>query len=248
MNRLRELGLRADPRAFQRWDVIIARMACVGSPETPIELARLKEHADWETRWRIALDDVSVGRPNSYAGHPSSSEILIQTVHHVMQLERLSGRRVADWNVVVELGGGFGGLCRVMHALGFRGRYFLYDLPAFALLQCYYLRRTGIMVAGDDRVQASSDFRELEAFVATIGAEERASFWATWSLSETPLALRERVKPLVAKIGNYCIGYQARYGEVDNVDYFAHRWLAGPRAQERIAHRPGDYYVAGRAM
>ena len=70
MNRLRELGRTADPRAFQRWDVIIARMAPTSSPETPIELAALEAHADWDSRWRPALRDVPIGRPNQYAEYP----------------------------------------------------------------------------------------------------------------------------------------------------------------------------------
>jgi hypothetical protein len=245
MNRLRELGLTADPRAFQRWDVVIARMAPTSSPETPIELAALQAHPEWDTRWRVALRDVPIGRPNSYAGYPESSEILIQTVHHVMRLEALAGRRVDECDVIVELGGGFGGLCRVMHALGFCGRYLLYDLPPFALLQRYFLSGAGIFLEGDERVRITSDFAELESFVSTIQPADRAAFWATWSLSETPVALRERVKPLVERIGHYCIGYQGAYGEVDNVAFFTDCWLTGPRQQERIAHRPNDYYLAG---
>lgn len=246
MNRLRELALTADPRAFQRWDVIVARMACTSSPETPIELAALRAHPEWESRWYPALQNVSAGRPSAYDGLPSSSEILIQTVHHVLQLERLSGRRVDEWEVIVEFGGGFGGLCRVMHALGFSGRYMLFDLPPFVLLQRYYLEQVGIMGAGSDRVCATSELAELEACVAELEPDVLAAFWATWSLSETPLTLRERVKPLVERIGHYCIGYQARYGEVDNVDYFTTQWVSGPREQERIPHRPADYYIAGR--
>jgi hypothetical protein len=72
-------------------------------------------------------------------------------------------------------------------------------------------------------------------------------FVACWSLSETPLELRARVRPLVERIGRYAIAYQERYGEVDNVDYFAHHWLAGARRSQRIAHRAGDYFLVGGA-
>lgn len=248
MNRLRELALSADPRAFQRWDVIAARMAHTSSPATPVELAALQSHPDWVGRWRGLLREVPAGRPVPYGPLPGSSETLIQTVYHVMQHERLSGLRVEDLDAIVEFGGGFGGLCRVMHALGFRGRYLIYDLPPIVLLQRYYLERVGLGDQSPAHVRATSDFGELAEFVERIAPGERALFWATWSLSETPLALRERVKPLVERIGTYFIGYQGRYGEVDNADYFANRWLDGARRieqRERIAHRPDDYYAAG---
>lgn len=245
MNRLRELGMRADPRAFQRWDVVIARMAHVNSPATAPELAALQADAAWEIRWRDAIRDVEVGRPIPYAPFASSSEALIQAVYHVRELERLSGRRVDEWDVVVEFGGGFGGLCRLMHTLGFRGRYLIFDLPAFTLLQRYYLEQAGVLASGN--VRATSDLADLEAFVDGITPNERAVFWATWSLSETPLALRERIKPLARRIGHYCIAYQGSYGEVDNTAYFTDQWISGESRIQRIAHRPDDYYIAGRA-
>ena len=245
MNRLRELALSADPRAFQRWDVIAARMAHTSSPATPVELAALQSHPDWDTRWRDALREVPAGRPVMYAPLPHSSETLIQTVHHVMQLERLTEQRADRWGAIVEFGGGFGGMCRVLHALGFRGRYLIYDLPPIVLLQRYYLERTGMGAASGTNVVATSDFATLHAFVEGISERERAVFLATWSLSESPVAVRELMKPLVQRIGRYFIGYQGRYGEVDNVDYFTNHWLPGTRRIEGIKHRPDDYYLAG---
>ncbi|MES2179032.1 MAG: putative sugar O-methyltransferase [Gemmatimonadota bacterium] len=247
MNRLRDLGASADPRAFQRWDVIEARMAHVNSPATADELAALKASADWASRWRPAIREVEIGRPHRYWQYRDSSEVLIQTVYHVMRLELLSGRRVEDWDVVVEFGGGFGGLCRVMHTLGFSGRYWILDLPPFTLLQQYYLAEAGIMTRDSHRVVATSELSDLEAFVATIPPDAAAVFWATWSLSETPVALRERIKPLVARIGNYCLAYQGTYGDVNNTEYFQHHWFGASPNVERIAHRANDYYMANRA-
>ena len=244
VNRLRELGMRADPRAFQRWDVIIARMAHIASAATPPELAALQADPEWETRWRRAVREVPTGRPIPYAPYPESSEVLIQTAYHVRELERLCGTRVEEWNVVVEFGGGFGGLARLMHVLGFRGRYLIFDLPPFSLLQRYYLTQSGLL--GTAQVELTSEIAVLERFVQSIAPHERASLWATWSLSETPLAFRAQIAELARRIGNYCIAYQGQYGDVDNVAYFTHAWLPGFRRTERIAHRPDDYYVAGR--
>src|SRR5260221_6774054 len=53
MNRLRELGMRADPRARQRWDVIVARVAHIDAPGTAPELAALHADAACETPLRV---------------------------------------------------------------------------------------------------------------------------------------------------------------------------------------------------
>jgi hypothetical protein len=248
MNRLRHLVLHADPRAFLRWDVIVERMAVRNSPVTPIELAALQGRADWESRWRRAIRECDAGRPFRYAGWPESSEPLIQTAYTLARLETLAGRPVAEWDAVIEFGGGFGSLCRLMHQLGFRGRYVIFDLPPFTLLQRYFLRSAGVLRADDDRIALTSDISELEAHVAALPPAAWQMFVACWSLSETPLALRERIRPLVERIGRYAVVYQERYGEVDNVDYFTNGWLTGTRHTQRIVHRASDHLLVGGAL
>jgi len=245
MNRLRELTLRADPRGFLRWDVIIERMAQSKPEVTTIELAALRALPDWETRWKPALREIAVGRPIPYAEFPESSEPLIQAAYTLSQLESMAGRPAHEWEHVVEFGGGFGNLCRLMHQLGFRGTYVIFDLPPFTLLQRYYLRSAGILRDDERRIVLTSDFAELERAVAEIPSGAWATFVACWSLSETPLALRERVRPLVERIGRYCIAYQEQYGEVDNAKFFGAHWIDGPRTVKRIAHRSADHYLVG---
>lgn len=245
VNRLRALVLHADPRAFLRWDVIVERMAVRHSSLTPIELGHLQARLDWEPRWRPAVRELDAGRPYRYAGHPESSEPLIQTAYALSRLEALAGRPITEWSTVVEFGGGFGSLCRLAHQLGFRGRYVIFDLAPFSHLQRFYLQSAGIMQPGDARIVLTSDLAELEHVVDLAARETGALFVACWSLSETPLALRERIRPLVERIGDYWIAYQERYGEVDNTDFFAHHWIAGPRREERIAHRAADRFLVG---
>ena len=246
-NRLRHLALNADPRAFLRWDVIVERMAARHSPATPIELAALQARPDWESRWRRAIRECEAGRPFRYAGWPESSEPLIQTAYTLARLETLARRPVSEWDAVIEFGGGFGSLCRLMHQLGFRGRYVIFDLPPFTLLQRYFLRSAGVLREDDDRIVLTSDPSELARHVAALSPAAWTMFVACWSLSETPLPLRERIRPLVERIGRYAIVYQERYGEMDNVDYFTNHWLVGTRHTQPITHRAGDHLLVGGA-
>ena len=248
MNRLRHLALHADPRAFLRWDVIVERMAVRRSPATPTELAALQARADWEFRWRRAIRECEAGRPFRYAGWPESSEPLIQTAYTLARLETLAGRTVDAWDDVIEFGGGFGSLCRLARQLGFRGRYVIFDLPPFTLLQRYFLRSAGILREDDDRIVLTSDLSELERYVGALSSNAYSMFVACWSLSETPLALRDRIRPIVERIGRYAVVYQQRYGEVDNVDYFTNHWIVGTRHTQRIVHRDGDHLLVGRAL
>jgi len=245
MNRLRSLVLRADPRAFLRWDVVIERMAVRGSPITPTELALLQARPDWTSRWMPAIREIDAGRPYRYEGYPPSSEPLIQTAYTLSRFEALSGRPITAWDTVIEFGGGFGSLCRLAYQLGFRGRYVIFDLPPFTLLQRYFLRSAGLMHHDDDRIVLTSEIGALSGVVDALPRDDRAVFVACWSLSETPLALRDTIEPLARRIGDHWIAYQERYGEVDNLAYFATRWLDGPRREERVAHRAADRLLVG---
>jgi hypothetical protein len=54
------------------------------------------------------------------------------------------GSCLHDADCIVEFGGGFGSMCRLIGALGFRGRYVIFDLPPVLALQRYYLGLHGI--------------------------------------------------------------------------------------------------------
>ena len=75
-------------------------------------------------------------------------------------------------------------------------------------------------------------------------------FLATWSLSEAPIAVREQVLPLLATIGNVLVGYQERFGEIDNRMFFADLAQARPDIvwkNESILQLPGNWYLFGRS-
>ena len=55
-------------------------------------------------------------------------------------------RDLSSSGVIVEFGGGYGSMCRLLHKLGFSGQYFIYDLPEFVALQRYFLKSIGMPV------------------------------------------------------------------------------------------------------
>lgn len=72
---------------------------------------------------------------------------------------------------------------------------------------------------------------------------------ALWSVSETPINIRNTVLSLASGLNAFFIAYQDRFGEIDNIAYFEeyknffadninwHRW--------RIKHLPGNHYLIG---
>ncbi len=256
--RLRDLAINADPRRFLRWDVVSDTMFVTLAPYTSTELRFLRGRPDWVSRWKPAIQESSVGDPTPCIFYPTSSANLIHHAYHVAQFEDRTGVRVADLSFVFEFGGGYGSMCRLFHTLGFRGTYVIFDLPSFSALQQYYLTTLGFRVRTGldepslgDGVWCVSCLEAVRNLVQSHCNRELAAFVGTWSISESPMAVRDAVRQLTANISNFLIGYQDQFGEIDNRDYFA-SWQESRRDVTwdswAIRHLPCDRYLIGRRI
>ena len=227
---LREHILTRDLSNFLWWPVVVNTIRynprCVYIPE---ELDYLERRKDYSGRWEPVLQESPVGLGMAAMPASQSTGNLIHTAYHAAMLEDVTGLHVGELAGVVEFGGGYGCLCRVLHGLGFAGGYILYDLPVLSALQRYYLKSLGrpILPAAEfagTGIVCVSDLAELAALVGRL--EGLRLFAATWSLSEVPLALRDAVAPLVAGFEAYLLAYQEGYEGMDNLGWFR-RWRNG---------------------
>jgi hypothetical protein len=255
MNRLKDLVLNNDPVEFLRWDVILDTMFVAFPSYVRTELSQLKRQRTWGTRWRPAIRESQVGHPPVYPFHPESSANLIHHAYHISQFEEISGGLVNDFKFVLEFGGGYGSVCRLFHNLGFTGKYIIFDLPHFSALQQFYLKALGLPV------REVTDYQKVESgifFVCSLEAlgdlvrdaeSEKSLFIATWSLSEAPIHIREKILPIAERLNNILIAYQDRFEDVDNQEYFrSWKTIMSPIYswhEQMISHLPGSYYLFG---
>jgi hypothetical protein len=245
---------REDPRGFLRWPTIAKAMFVSNQPYLSIELLSLRARRDWRRRWRPALRESPVGHPVPFWALPWSSGNLIHHAYHLTQFEARTGRPADRFPAVFEFGGGYGSMCRLFHQLGFSGRYVIHDLPPFSALQAFYLGSLGLPLVDADRladadrgVACVSDPAALERALRWVGTS-RALFVATWSLSETPIRVRDTVMPVVADCAGVLIAYWRTFGEMNNHEYFS-RWAAGHPEfawfQRPIVSLPEHFYLFG---
>jgi hypothetical protein len=254
--RLRELVLNDDPRRFMRWDVILKTMSVAQAEYVRPEFNYLKNLADWDSRWRSAIDESPVGHPEPYWRYPRSSGNLIHHAYHLARFEKETSLCAHTMDFIFEFGGGYGNMCRLLHKLGFQGSYVLFDLPAFSALQKFYLESVGITVRLVDSFEKEkkgcfciSDIRQLKR-IFSAGETSSSIFIATWSISETPLELRNNVLSCVKNFGTFLIAYQHRFKEVDNIGFFR-KWTAAQKDvlwyNMQIEHIPNNSYLFGKS-
>lgn len=250
---LRKLMTHSDLRFFLRWQVIRHTMFPAEAPYTSRELRYLRKRGVSDNHIR----EDRAGHPDGLLAYPWTSGNLIHLEYHLHQFEDLTGFDPAGIDFLLEFGGGYGNLCRLIHRREFSGAYFIYDLPELSILQRYYLRSVGIeaQLVGQD--VAPEQVPETGIFlVSDLATLERclqkkrtqSMFAATWSLSETPVAFRAEFLQCAGTFDYYLIGYQDGFNEVNNTVYFQE--FVDQRSETSWATRQlpfqhGNYYLAG---
>ena len=213
-----------DPTEFLTWQGVVTTMFVGNAPYIAQELEALPR------QYYPHLEDPGFGKPQIYqADGVESSGNLIHQLYHIHQAKL----QMPELDTIIEIGGGYGMMALICHRLGFRGRYIIYDLPEFSLLQQYYLSNAGV-----EGVEFKTQIDETIAADLLIGL---------YSLTEMPLYAREAIIDLCPAT-RYLLGYMPEWGGFDNrgwvtelmkrkIKYIWHGW--------NVAHLPSCWYLVG---
>lgn len=241
----------SDPRRFLQWDVIRKTMFVPNTSYIVNELKFLIE-GNWHI-WKSATEEVQIGYPEPCIFYPKSSGNLIHHAYHLAQLENQLELNITDIDYVLEFGGGYGSMCRLFHNLGFKGKYIIFDLPVFSALQEYFLKSIGLNAkygANEYTNGVNCIFKTevLREILSNKESKKKSIFIATWSISETPIYLRNAILSMLDNFDLFLIAYQKQFGEIDNSNYFSawkdslinYKWYS-----YEIRHLPNNYYLFG---
>ncbi|HVN45795.1 MAG TPA: putative sugar O-methyltransferase [Steroidobacteraceae bacterium] len=199
-----------------------------------------------------ALTESPVGKPLLSPYYPLSSPLLLQHGYHLVRLLEATDFDLAGVRLVVEFGGGYGGFFRLLRNLEYRDRYVICDLPAMCALQRFYLRN---LFPTEPGARPPANVQWISKDVAAALQRETASsaswpslFIATWSLSETPLTVRNEVASVLDGFTYILCAYQRSFGGYDNVQYFEALQKQLPQFAWRRFECPvyrGNFYLIG---
>lgn len=185
-------------------------------------LAYLFGSKRFSPRIQQALSESPVGMPLVNPHYPFSSPVLVQHGYHLIRLLESTDIDLSQLRQVVDFGGGYGSFFRLLRNLGYRDRYLICDLPVMCALQRFYLRNvfpTGPGMQPPENLRWQSD--DVPETLQREAAQHSPSlFVATWSLSETPLTVRNEIAPALAGFNYVLLAYQRAFGGHDNVQYF----------------------------
>jgi hypothetical protein len=184
----------------------------------------------WEKRWFNLTREVKLGHPHDFSHDLGTSPLLIQHAYHLKLYEDWTRRSLTDSDIIVEFGGGYGSFARLLRNAGFNGCHIIYDLPHVLEIQRLFLSLLGADIIGlaqaperrNHRICLTSD-ADLNSIADLLAScPGKMTLVATWSVSETPLNVREQVLGrLRDRFDHFLIAYQDRWEEIDNCGYFA---------------------------
>lgn len=232
--KLRDSLLNDDIKNFLNWKVIKGTMFYVPKK---LEYDRVKSYSSLKN----AIIESSIGNPKRYIHNIKSSGNLI---HHAYSVSYLLDEMNIDlFDRVIEFGGGYGSMCRLFRNLGYIKEYIIYDLPEFSALQEYFLSSIGSNYS--ENTKFISDSKELSEKM-----NKKTLLLATWSISETPLEVRE---DFLNKFDfDYClIAFQSDFEGIDNIKYFEEfqkRYSTLSFKVIGIEHLKGSSYLIGKKI
>lgn len=183
------------------WSTIRATMYVGESGYLHEELDELQALPDWEHYRATCLRNGVMG-DDLLDGLGCNA---IHQAYHLAQFEQRTGKRVDELSTIVEFGGGYGELAHVIYKLGFRGMYYLYDLPEMLTIANHYLSKNNVPVILGDALDPIKHKPDL--FIALL------------SLCEVPIPTRAKFMKAITPKGALCL-YQETFDPYDNIQYF----------------------------
>jgi hypothetical protein len=209
-NEFRQHILGDDPRNFLDWDVIRNTMAGTLNRRDFNMLSQLPFWAEWSKK----IETLPLVNQQPYFKFLLTDDKTMTQLYNLAQLKIHTNAQVSDMDYIIEFGGGYGSMCAAIHALGFKGRYILFDWPEFLLLQEFYSKLHLIDIS---KVSFIHTLSELQKNTAQLGG--KGLLIATWSLSEVSEKLRKTFLESIHPT-HYLIAYQQSFGGINNQEYF----------------------------
>ena len=185
-------------------------------------LDEIKKNIKWKL-WRIILKENNIGSPIKYFLSPSTSGNKIFQTFHLMKFDEYTKCDIRNYDFILEFGGGYGNMCEMFNRVRKGKYYILFDTPEVNLLQYYYLKRNKIEVGFDinqkNKVLLLNSLYELKKIILKHKNKKKL-FIANWSLSETPLSFRKKMKFIFEAFDYQLISFQNNFENINNLKYF----------------------------
>lgn len=160
------------------------------------DLRFLEKHLSRERLQEVLREDL-VGDPAIHNELYATSYLSVFHLRHMVEYELTTGARLADFQRVIEWGGGQGNFAKLMWRINGPRTYVVVDTPLFTCLQWLYLSTTlgahSVVVHSSEPVRIRPGLINLVplSLIRSATLEPPDLFVSTWALSESSRAAQD---------------------------------------------------------
>ena len=230
LNSLQQRINKDDLSNFTRWPEIIGTM---------IASVHLSEF-DYLKNSNVLIETKL--KPNSFKQFPQSST---NNVHHAYSLQLLkdyTNLNFDQYGTIVEFGGGYGNMCRLIKNMNHRGNYYIYDFKELNVIQQHYLGKNEIT----ENVYYLNDGNLINPVITKDNL-----FIALWSLTESPSEQRDKLMSdlNIFNCDYILIGFVNSFDGNENIEWLSND--VSPKSKDmgydikinEIEHMKNNFYL-----
>jgi hypothetical protein len=220
LNKIKFSLLTKDITKFLQWPEIISSMVRADNKFTKIQLNKI-QNLTLKYGKKI-IEEKFVGFPRYSVYKLNSSANLIHHAYHLSIFERYTKKNILDHDLIIEFGGGYGSMCRLIKNMGYEGSYVIYDLKHLNLLQEYFL--SNIFLNQNNNIKNLSIKKKIiiTSSVSIVNkifnSYKNVLFISNWAYEESSYNTQKKFKKYLTKSKSLLIGF-SRYFVEDNKDY-----------------------------
>jgi hypothetical protein len=251
LNEIKKNLLKKKLKKFLTWNVINNTMFFNDSLATDVELKYLTNSGFIKKYGENAICENSIGSPTYSSYLRKSSSNLVHHAYHLSFFENITMKSILDHETIVEFGGGYGGMCRLIYQMGFKGDYIIYDFKHFNLIQNYYLESINLKLKvkivknffklkKSKNVYLVSDIRFIKKL---LERKSNKLFLSTWGISESAINIRHAFKNIINSSNSILLAFQKKFNDINNLQYFKKYLYKKNNFLKKINHIKNNFYL-----
>jgi hypothetical protein len=127
-------------------------------------------------------------------------------VHNIVKYQTMTNKKVADYDNIVEIGGGYGDFIKLARQMGFKGNYYDIDFDPINKIASHYNSDT----------ENNYFFNHIDQLPELSGSVLVVS---TWAFSEVPMEYKKAITKRLANC-DWLTTFQCDVFGMDNLNYF----------------------------
>jgi len=141
---------------------------------------------------------------------------MIHQAYHLLKLKEETNINIENIHNIFEFGGGYGALCKIFFNSGFKGNYFIYDLPIMSIIQKFWISNSQFNT--NCNIFLTTETKDLEVINESFKNKNNL-FISNWALSESPIHLRNQFEKFFNNYNYLSLAIQDKFQDVDNKKY-----------------------------